>query len=223
MTLRVLVTAGSTQVPIDRVRAVTNVFTGRTGSQIAGACAANPACQVRLLTSAPHRAAGWGVPSSVDLVPYTTFDDLRAVMERCIAMERWPTAIVHSAAVSDYLVESVRGGSGAAVATDGKITSDHERLVVTLAKAPKLVDLIRDPWGFTGMLVKFKLTVGMDDAALESVARASMEHSRADAIVANDLAWANERAMLLRPGAPREQIGRSDLAVRVAHLVGAMA
>lgn len=38
--MRVLVTAGATQVPIDRVRAITNVFTGRTGTQVAAAIGA---------------------------------------------------------------------------------------------------------------------------------------------------------------------------------------
>ena len=33
--MNVLVTAGNTQTPIDRVRCITNVFTGRTGAQVA--------------------------------------------------------------------------------------------------------------------------------------------------------------------------------------------
>ena len=33
--MNVLVTAGNTQTPIDRVRCITNIFTGRTGARIA--------------------------------------------------------------------------------------------------------------------------------------------------------------------------------------------
>src|SRR5438034_5962598 len=33
--MRILVTAGNTLVPIDRVRCITNIFTGRTGARIA--------------------------------------------------------------------------------------------------------------------------------------------------------------------------------------------
>ena len=33
--LNVLVTAGNTQTPLDRVRAITNIFSGRTGTRIA--------------------------------------------------------------------------------------------------------------------------------------------------------------------------------------------
>lgn len=219
MTLRVLVTAGATQVPIDRVRAITNVFTGRTGTQVAAAIAALPGTEVRLLTSAPHRTQEWGLPASVDVRGYTSFDELRELMHASIAHERWPGAIVHSAAVSDYLVERVSDAAGHALDAGGKIASEHERLVVTLVKAPKLVDLIRTPWGFTGMLVKFKLTVGRTDAELETIARASMHHSHAEAIVANDLAWAAERAMVLVGDQPVEQVPRAGLAQRVAALV----
>ena len=32
--MKILVTAGNTQVPIDRVRCITNIFSGRTGTRI---------------------------------------------------------------------------------------------------------------------------------------------------------------------------------------------
>jgi phosphopantothenate-cysteine ligase/phosphopantothenoylcysteine decarboxylase/phosphopantothenate--cysteine ligase len=34
-TMKILVTAGNTQAPIDQVRCITNIFTGRTGTRIA--------------------------------------------------------------------------------------------------------------------------------------------------------------------------------------------
>lgn len=37
--MKVLITAGATEVPIDDVRAITNIFKGRTGTEIAVACA----------------------------------------------------------------------------------------------------------------------------------------------------------------------------------------
>ena len=50
--LRVLVTAGNTQTPIDRVRCLTNVFTGRTGGRLALE-AFDRGHEVTLLTSHP--------------------------------------------------------------------------------------------------------------------------------------------------------------------------
>jgi len=54
--MNILVTAGNTIVPIDRVRCITNVFTGRTGTQIA-MCGYERGHNVTLLTSHPEVVA----------------------------------------------------------------------------------------------------------------------------------------------------------------------
>ena len=54
--MNVLVTAGNTLAPIDRVRGLTNVFTGRTGAGIALA-AHERGHAVTLLTSHPEAVA----------------------------------------------------------------------------------------------------------------------------------------------------------------------
>src|SRR5437588_13123466 len=81
--VNVLVTAGNTQVPIDRVRCLTNLFTGRTGAQIA-LRAHEWGHTVILLTSHPDVVAklhGGPVLSDRWLVrPYHTFADLRRLM-----------------------------------------------------------------------------------------------------------------------------------------------
>ena len=51
--MKILVTAGNTQTPVDEVRCITNVFTGRTGGQIA-ARAFDRGHAVALLTSHPE-------------------------------------------------------------------------------------------------------------------------------------------------------------------------
>src|SRR5579872_3448129 len=103
--MKILVTAGNTQTPIDRVRCITNIFSGRTGAQIA-ATAFERGHSVVLLTSHaevlesinPRRertAPDWRVRT------YKTFDDLDAVMGEEIrggGLE----VVIHAAAVSDY-------------------------------------------------------------------------------------------------------------------------
>src|SRR5439155_27337659 len=83
--MRIFVTAGNTQVPIDRVRCITNIFTGRTGAAIALE-AYRRGHQVTLATSHPE------VIDQRDLnlqlwqcVPYRTFEDLEALMTQQIA------------------------------------------------------------------------------------------------------------------------------------------
>ena len=58
---------------------------------------------------------------------------------------------------------------------------------VRLVRAPKLIDRFRKPWGFAGVLVKFKLEVGIGEDELLRVAEASRQQSDADLVVANTL------------------------------------
>ena len=80
------------------------------------------------------------------------------------------------------------------VNSGSKIGSDHNELFLKLVPTAKIIDKIRDPWGFEGTLVKFKLQVGMSDQELLRIAGESREHSLADYIVANCLEWCAERA-----------------------------
>src|SRR5262245_38027946 len=108
----ILVTAGNTQVPIDRVRCLTNMFTGRTGAAIALA-AHGRGHGVTLLTSHPEAVtsvAGVTVLESSgrrhagnlrNLETYRTFDDLQELMARHIGCGQFD-AVIHCAAVSDY-------------------------------------------------------------------------------------------------------------------------
>ncbi len=54
--MNVLVTAGNTLVPIDQVRCISNVFTGKTGAAIA-LCAHGRGHRVTLITSHPEAVA----------------------------------------------------------------------------------------------------------------------------------------------------------------------
>src|SRR5262245_55856967 len=105
----ILVTAGNTLVPIDRVRGLTNVFTGRTGAAVALAAHAR-GHRVILLTSHPEAVADLSAPGGPpaerwELFRYRTFDELRRLMEGRV--RAGPDAVIHSAAVSDYLVAGV--------------------------------------------------------------------------------------------------------------------
>src|SRR5262245_34272863 len=104
--MNVLVTAGNTQVPIDRVRCLTNVFTGRTGTRIA-LQAHRRGHRVTLLTSHPEVVAELRGQAALDaedwaVHPYQTFDELHDLMARHMTAAR-PDVLVHCAAVSDYL------------------------------------------------------------------------------------------------------------------------
>jgi phosphopantothenate-cysteine ligase/phosphopantothenoylcysteine decarboxylase/phosphopantothenate--cysteine ligase len=227
--MNVVVTAGNTHAPIDKVRVITNVFRGRTGARIAAEFA-RADHRVRLLTSAPESAAadlggvGAADPAgAVEVRPYATFDDLRTEMAATLTGGGFD-ALIHSAAVSDYLVDGVfsRGRNG--MLTDvaaGKVKSDEPELWLKLVRAPKLIDLVRGDWGFAGVVVKFKLEVGVPDARLLEIAERSRRHSKADLMVANTLEGAAERAWIGPdgPGAGYRCVSRDDLARELRILV----
>ncbi len=217
---RMLVTAGSTAMPIDKVRILTNIFRGRTGENIARA-AAGSGWQVTLLSSAPTARESADHPL-LKRKRYRTYDELAALMETEIVNNRYD-AIIHSAAVSDFRPARVHvlGADGrlerlqAEGAAAAKIPSNHDRLFLELVPTLKLVDQIRSPWGFNGQLVKFKLQAAMTDAELLDVARRSLAHSQADLLVANCLEWCDQYAYILDAAGGTEKVGRNELPGRL--------
>jgi phosphopantothenoylcysteine synthetase/decarboxylase len=104
--MNLLVTAGNTQVPIDKVRAITNVFTGRTGAAIA-LHAHSLGHTVTLLTS--HAEAVTDMQPDLtalaerwSLIRYRTFSELEAGMAEVIPAGDLDV-VIQCAAVSDYL------------------------------------------------------------------------------------------------------------------------
>src|SRR5438552_19205091 len=74
--MKILITAGNTQAPIDRVRCISNIFTGRTGATIALE-ARRRGHAVTLLTSHPETVAG---TAGIECVVFRDFNDLKSLM-----------------------------------------------------------------------------------------------------------------------------------------------
>jgi phosphopantothenate-cysteine ligase/phosphopantothenoylcysteine decarboxylase/phosphopantothenate--cysteine ligase len=207
--MNVLVTAGNTQTPIDRVRCITNVFSGRTGARVA-AEASGRGHNVTLLTSHPEALDD---NSGVRVRPYRTFDDLELLMAAEVASGRYD-AVIHAAAVSDYHVAGVfadRDGRLQDV-SKGKVKSHHPELWLRLTPAPKLIDKVRAEWGFAGVLAKFKLEVEVSEAELIDVAERSRVHSGADLMCANTLEGMHEWAFIGTGPDDWRRVNRADLA-----------
>lgn len=239
--MKILVTAGNTQTTIDQVRCITNVFSGRTGAQIA-AEAFERGHAVTLLTSHPEVLAS--VPAvrvrpapDWRVRPYRTFEELETLMAASITDGGFD-AVIHAAAVSDYQVTGIYATEGrthfdpgerswAAVAerpwlvdaTAGKVKSHHPELWLRLQPAPKLVDRVRSAWGFGGTLVKFKLEVGVTDAELLAVAEQSRRQSGADLMTANTLEGMHDWAYLGAGDGGYRRVSRHELARVLVNLV----
>lgn len=235
--MKCLVTAGNTQVLIDKVRCITNIFSGRTGAQIALELH-RQGHEVVLLTSRPEAVQEMNPSHSLQkhfhIIEYQTFDELHGLMAATLTKSLTPyDAIIHSAAVSDYLSEGVYapvaqthfdsqtlqfhspGNVQLKDVAAGKVKSSHDELWLRFVKAPKLVDLVRQQWGFAGKLVKFKLEVGVSRSELEAIAEASRVQSQADLIVANTLEGMRDWALLGPVHGKYAEINRSELARQV--------
>jgi phosphopantothenate---cysteine ligase (CTP) len=212
--MHLLVTAGNTQAPIDQVRCITNIFTGRTGTTIA-IRANQRGHAVTLLTSHPELVTGAPPANAWAQYSYRNFDELRKLMASLIPKDPFD-AIVHCAAVSDYLAAGIYASDRkAAITHAGKLKSDSPEVWLRLIRAPKLIDLIRSEWCYGGILVKFKLEVAVDDDNLKTIAEASRRQSQADLMVANTLNDMAQWAFLgpLKNG--YERIPRPELADRL--------
>lgn len=225
--MKILVTAGNTQTPVDRVRCITNIFSGRTGAQVA-ATAFDRGHAVTLLTSHPEvldglpatrgrTAPDWAVRS------YRTFEALERLMAVEITSGRYD-AVIHAAAVSDFHVAGVfahRDGQFED-ASAGKVKSSHPELWLKLVPAPKLVDKVRGAWEFRGKLVKFKLEVGVSEAELLDIAERSRVHSGADLMAANTLDGMHEWAFVGAGPKGYTKVTRAELADRLLDSLAAL-
>jgi phosphopantothenate---cysteine ligase (CTP) len=241
LTMNLLVTAGNTQVPIDKVRCLTNIFTGRTGTRIA-LDAHGRGHTVTLLTSHPdvvdQLAASASLSERWSVRRYQTFEDLQQLMQELILGQRFE-AVIHSAAVSDYLSAGVYGpalgsqfheadgtwtsdGTAPPMLVDrraGKVKSNEQELWLRLVRAPKLIDAVRRDWGFRGVLVKFKLEVGVTEPELLAIAEKSRQHSDADLMAANTLEGAPFWAYLGPLAGGYQRLARRDLSPRLLDAV----
>lgn len=244
--MKFLVTAGNTITFIDRVRCITNVFTGRTGANLAG-FAASRGHSVHLLTSHPEvvnpiRDNLGALKDRLTVETYQTFTDLQRGLEAHVTQVPYD-AIIHCAAVSDYdcagaFAPSPETRFDPATSTwhhaepgiptlvkqqSGKIKSTAKELWLRLVQTPKLVDQLRTPWGFRGILVKFKLEVDVSDEQLLEVGEQSRCQSGADLMVANTLQGMGDWAYLGPIDGQYQRVDRKDLAERVIRSVEQLA
>lgn len=226
--MNILVTAGNTQTPIDQVRCLTNIFSGRTGARIAieavrrghnvTFCTSHPEVISELTEAIPIPLERWHPHS------YCTFDELNRLLETTVPTGQLD-AIIHAAAVSDYALDGIFAKDERGELIDvsaSKVKSHHAELWLKLKPTPKLVDRFREPWGFRGVLVKFKLEVGISDDELLKVAEKSRVQSNADLMVANTLDGMKAYAFLGPIGGRYERIERDVLASRLLDAVEAL-
>jgi phosphopantothenate-cysteine ligase len=227
--MNVVVTGGGTNAPVDDVRLLTNVSSGRLAAAISesfldrGASvwhihartahvplirharfdldAAGPVGELDRLTRLHRR---WlDARDRLHLVPLKegTVADYAATLKTTLETESIDVVVL-TMAVSDYEPEPYAG----------KLSSDAESLVIRCRRTPKVIRSVRD-WAPSVYLVGFKLLSGAPADELIRRAEEACRVNRADLTVANDLRTLRQgkhTLHLVRPGAEAETLEPGD-------------
>jgi phosphopantothenoylcysteine decarboxylase/phosphopantothenate--cysteine ligase len=209
--MKVVVTSGATREPIDSVRFISNLSSGRTGAAIAEALVARRFQVTQVAGVDSVQAAGVARRET-----FTDHASLDTTLRRLVR-DSDCAAVVHAAAVGDFAV--------AGPVPDAKIESGQE-LSVTLQPTHKIIDRVM---GYAGnpnlILVGFKLTHDPDAGAQARAARELLKRSRARYVVQNDvstLADGEEHLFFVHENGSsrvRRYVGRQKLATALALLL----
>lgn len=167
---QVLITAGPTWVPLDSVRVISNIATGKTGILLANQLAKLGA-KVTLLLG-PVEACG--INRQVKTIKFKFFDELSSLLNKEIKKVRYDT-VIQTAAVSDYRPVAV---------SRKKLSSTRKTLKLTLNQAPKIIDSLRKALP-RAILVGFKFEPDLTGDKLIKKAFALLKRARLDLVVAN--------------------------------------
>lgn len=235
--MNILITAGNTHAPVDRLKILTNVFTGTTGANLARTAYAR-GHRITILTSQPYTLYDIPDPSSdserrVAVLTYHTFDELATQLQQEIRTNQYD-CVIHAAAVSDYLSAGVfapdagthfnarskqwerrDGPPRMTEQKDGKLDTAEPEVWLRLVRAPKLIDRFRSTWGYGGFLVNFIMEVGRTDQALIESAEQSRSRTGSDLIVANTLEISTHLAYIGPIQGQYECVPRRELAERL--------
>ena len=184
---RVVVVGGASREPIDDVRSVTNESSGATAVALANQAYFRGA-DVDLWAGALQVS----VPPWIRVTPWKGVEDLLALARRSTGQLASAAAVFVPAALADYTLEK----------RSGKISSrEHDRLTLSLRRAPKVLPELRRRAPAPVRLVAFKLEAGRTPDQLESEGRRLGSESGADWVVANDVATmgSSEIAALVLP------------------------
>ncbi|MGE3758068.1 MAG: bifunctional phosphopantothenoylcysteine decarboxylase/phosphopantothenate--cysteine ligase CoaBC, partial [Pseudobdellovibrionaceae bacterium] len=179
---KVLITFGGTQEPIDGVRVLSNVSSGKTGAQITETLAS-------LGFDVTALVAGNSVLPNANCTTktFTDFSSLQNLMKSELENNSYDS-IIHLAAVSDYsLAKIVSGDIELSRPAQEKLDSGAN-LKIELKQNPKIVDQIRKYSKNKNIgLWAFKLTNTQSEEKRRSAALSLLERAHCDYVVHNDL------------------------------------
>lgn len=165
--MKVLITAGPTQEPIDDVRFITNASSGKMGAALAV-----EAMKRRHDVALVHGPVTIRLPDCKKIPVRTTGEMVGAVLKE---LKGGYDIFISTAAISDFSPQKVCGKIKSGKCLDIKLEPTPKLIEEVRAKYPKL------------FLVAFKAEYGIPKDELKTVAKEFLNRKGLDMVVANDI------------------------------------
>ena len=179
---RILITAGGTREPIDSVRFIGNISSGRTGAALGDS-----------LLSRGHEviylaAQDAATPvNSCEQHQFTSFSDLQEALQRLLSGRHFDD-VIHAAAVSDFSVSRIKPESINGEPHTADKLSSGGNLVIELTPNPKLLPQLKTySVNKKIRVIGFKLTSNADPALRKTAVNRLLADDTVDFVVHNDL------------------------------------
>jgi phosphopantothenate---cysteine ligase (CTP) len=195
--MRCVITAGPTFEPLDQVRRLTNLSTGRLGSELASFLTGQGR-EVTLLIGQQATYRGERQSSHVE-----TFTTTQSLSDRLQALSAESIdAVFHAAAVSDFsfgkLWARLETGELKELKA-GKVSTRQGSLLAELIPTPKIIAQLRS-WFPKAVLVGWKYEVDGDRITVLRAAENQLAECRTSACVANGPAYGTGFGLITGPG-----------------------
>ncbi len=197
------ITCGPAYEPIDQVRRITNFSTGEIGT---------------ILTAA-FLGAGFDVicfrgegstfpaPAGADIRPFSTNNSLADGLS---SLKRLPAVVLHAAALSDFMVQSIEGTEGSA-----KLSSRAGEIRLVLKPAEKVLPKMRG-WFPEACIIGWKYELDGTREEAFSLGLAQIRDAHTDACVVNGAAYGQGFGLLTADRELRHFPDKDSLAAYLA-------
>lgn len=187
--MKILITGGGCEEPIDNVRSICNFSTGRTSTEIANTLIDSFKSNIDVTAIMAEKAVK---PKNCNIKTFKTFQQLEDLIKKECSSEIYDV-IIHAAAVSDYspeyvIIDEIKYKIGEIP----KISSQNS-LQIVMKKNPKILNNIKNWTENSCKLIGFKLTSNATEEERNiAVNKLFSEENSPDYVIANDLSEITE-------------------------------
>jgi phosphopantothenoylcysteine decarboxylase/phosphopantothenate--cysteine ligase len=167
---KILITAGPTVEQIDPIRAITNDSSGKTGVSLAAELISAGAKVTFVYGPGKEKP-----PKGAKIINISSSKEMHLSVK--LELKKKFDIVIMAAAVADYVP---------VIQSKNKIKSSKSNMIISLKKAPKIIDQIKK-YQKNVLLVGFKAETNLTKNQLIKSAKRKLKESSADMIIANDI------------------------------------